>query len=80
MSIGSSHNPTNQKGCWISKKNSEILINIYVLSFKAMAIMANYCFLNILKDVLGTMSHSFIKKDATRLVIYVQIAPYLKHK
>jgi hypothetical protein len=44
MSIGSSHNPTNQKGCWISKKNSEILINIYVLLFKAMAIMANYCF------------------------------------
>jgi hypothetical protein len=39
-----SHNPTNQKGCQTTKKNSQNLINIYVLPFKAMVVMANYCF------------------------------------
>jgi hypothetical protein len=34
----------NQKGCWITKKNSQNCINIYVLPFKAMTIMASYCF------------------------------------
>jgi hypothetical protein len=35
----------NQKGRWTTKKNNKYWINIYVLSFKAMAIMANF-FLN----------------------------------
>jgi hypothetical protein len=34
----------NQKGCQIAKKNNQNWINIYVLPFKAMAIMASYCF------------------------------------
>jgi hypothetical protein len=42
--IGCSHNSMSQKGCWIAKKNNKNWINIYVLSFKAMAIMASYCF------------------------------------
>ncbi len=41
---GCSHNPTNQKGHWTTKKNNQNWINMYVLPFKAMAIMANYCF------------------------------------
>jgi len=44
--IGCSHNPMSQKGWQIAKKNKKNKINIYVLSFKAMAIMANYCFFN----------------------------------
>jgi len=36
---GCSHNPTNQKGCRTTNKNIQNLINIYVLPFKAMAIM-----------------------------------------
>jgi hypothetical protein len=39
--VGCSHNPTIQKGCWITKKNNQNWINIYVLPFKAM--VANYC-------------------------------------
>jgi hypothetical protein len=42
--FGCSHNPTSQKGHWTAKKNNQNWINIYVLSFKAMAIMPNYCF------------------------------------
>ncbi len=42
--IGCSHNPMSQKGCRITKKNNKNWINIYVLSFKAMVIKANYCF------------------------------------
>jgi hypothetical protein len=38
------HNLTNQKGCWTTKKNSQNWINIYVSSFKAMTIIASYCF------------------------------------
>jgi hypothetical protein len=38
------HNPTSQKGCRTTKKNNQNWINIYVLSFKTMTIMANYCF------------------------------------
>jgi hypothetical protein len=34
----------NQKGCRIAKKNNQNWINIYVLPFKAMAIMASYRF------------------------------------
>jgi hypothetical protein len=43
LTLGCSHNPTSQKGVKPLKK-SQMLINIYVLSFKAMAIMASYCF------------------------------------
>ncbi len=32
------------KGCQIAKKNNQNWINIYVLPFKAMAILANCCF------------------------------------
>jgi hypothetical protein len=39
--VGCSHNPTNQKECWITKKNNQNWIKIYVLPFKAMAIMAS---------------------------------------
>jgi hypothetical protein len=42
--FGCSHNPTSQKGRWNAKKNNQNWINIYVLSFKAMVIMKNYCF------------------------------------
>jgi hypothetical protein len=35
----------SQKGHWIAKTKNKNWINIYVLSFKAMAIMASYCFL-----------------------------------
>jgi hypothetical protein len=42
--MGCSHNPTSQKGRWTPKKNNQNLINIYVFSFKAMAIMASYYF------------------------------------
>jgi hypothetical protein len=35
----------SQKGCQTVKKNNENSINIYVLSFKAMAIMASFFFL-----------------------------------
>jgi hypothetical protein len=38
------HNPMSQKGCWIAKKNSQKMINIYVFPFKAVAIMASCCF------------------------------------
>ncbi len=38
------HNPTRQKRYWTTKKNIQNWINIYVLPFKAMAIMENYCF------------------------------------
>jgi hypothetical protein len=41
---GCNHNPMSQKRCQIVKKNSQNRINIYVLSFKAMVIMASYCF------------------------------------
>jgi membrane protein YdbS with pleckstrin-like domain len=41
---GCSHNPMSQKARRITKKNSQNWINIYVLLFSAMAIMANYCF------------------------------------
>jgi hypothetical protein len=34
----------SQKGRWIAKKNSQNWINIYVFPFKAMTIMASYCF------------------------------------
>jgi hypothetical protein len=34
----------SQKGCQTVKKNNKYWINIYVLSFKAMAIMANFFF------------------------------------
>ncbi len=34
----------NQKKGPIAKKNNKNWINIYVVSFKAMEIMANYCF------------------------------------
>jgi hypothetical protein len=37
------HNPTSQKWHWIINKNNQNWINIYVLPFKAMAIMAS-CF------------------------------------
>jgi hypothetical protein len=47
LAIGCSHNPTSQKGCWIVKKNNQNWINIYVLPFKAVAIMASYYFLFI---------------------------------
>jgi hypothetical protein len=40
--LGCSHNPLNQKGHLTLKKNSQHLINIYVLPFKAIAIMASY--------------------------------------
>jgi hypothetical protein len=39
-----SHNPTNQKGCWITKKNNQNWIKFYVLPFKAMEIMASFFF------------------------------------
>jgi hypothetical protein len=39
---GCSHNPTNQKMCQVTKTNNQNWINIYVLPFKAMAIMASY--------------------------------------
>jgi hypothetical protein len=39
---GCNHNPINQKGPEITNKNNQNWINIYVLSFKAMPIMANY--------------------------------------
>jgi hypothetical protein len=39
------HNPMSQKGRWTANKNIQNWINIYVLSLKAMAIMASYCFL-----------------------------------
>ncbi len=42
LTIGCSHNPTSQKGCWTTKKNNQNWINIYVLPFKAMAFMASY--------------------------------------
>jgi hypothetical protein len=32
---GCSHNPMSQKGHWITKKNIQNIINIYVLPFKA---------------------------------------------
>ncbi len=38
------HNPMGQKSCQITKKNSQNWINIYVLPFKAMTIMASYFF------------------------------------
>jgi hypothetical protein len=41
---GCNHNPTSQQGCRITKKNNQNWINIYVLSFKAKAIMASYYF------------------------------------
>jgi hypothetical protein len=34
----------SQKGHQIAKKNNQNIINIHVLSFKAMAIMASYFF------------------------------------
>jgi hypothetical protein len=34
----------NQKDNWNTKKKNQNWINIYVLPFKAMAIMASYCF------------------------------------
>jgi hypothetical protein len=34
----------NQKGRQIAKKNGQKWINIYVFPFKAMVIMASYCF------------------------------------
>jgi hypothetical protein len=34
----------SQKECLIAKRNNQNLINIYVFLFKAMAIMASYCF------------------------------------
>jgi hypothetical protein len=34
----------SEKGHWITKKNSQKLINIYVLPSKAMEIMASYFF------------------------------------
>jgi len=33
-----------KKKCWTAKKNSQNLINIYVLPFTAMEIMASYYF------------------------------------
>jgi hypothetical protein len=33
-----------QKGHWIAKKNNQKWINIYIFSFKAVAIMASYVF------------------------------------
>jgi hypothetical protein len=39
-----------QKSCQIAKKNSQNWINIYVLPFKAMTIMASCCF-SIYMDV-----------------------------
>jgi hypothetical protein len=44
VKVGCTHNPTSQKGHQIAEKNSQNQINIYVLSFKAMAIMATYWF------------------------------------
>ncbi len=41
---GCSHNPMSQKVRQIAKKNNQNQINIYVLLFSAMAIMANYYF------------------------------------
>jgi hypothetical protein len=38
------HDPTSQKRYQTTKKNSQNWINIFVLPFKAMAIMASYCF------------------------------------
>jgi len=34
----------SQKGCQIAKKNNQNWINIFVLPFKAMAILASYYF------------------------------------
>jgi hypothetical protein len=42
--IECSHNPMNQNGHHILMKNSQNWINIYVLSFKAMEIMASFFF------------------------------------
>ncbi len=58
------HNPTNQKGHRIRKENSQNWINIYVLPFKAMAIMACYCIfihmnLKEFKPKIHLMSLSF---------------------
>jgi hypothetical protein len=42
--VGCSHNPLSQKGCWTTNISNQNWIHIYVLPFKAMAIMASYCF------------------------------------
>jgi hypothetical protein len=42
--IRCSHNTTGQKRRQTAKKNNQNWINIYVLPFKAMVIMASYCF------------------------------------
>jgi hypothetical protein len=42
--VGCNHNPTSQKGHRTTKKNNQNWINIYVLAFKAMAIMASFLF------------------------------------
>jgi len=42
--LGCNHNPMSQKGCQTMKKNNQNWINIYILSFKAMTIMASYFF------------------------------------
>jgi len=39
------HNKTSQKGCQMGLKNSQDWGNIYVLSFKTIAIMASWSFL-----------------------------------
>ncbi len=41
---GCNHNPMSQKGCQTTKKNNQNWIYIYVLLFKAIAIMASYYF------------------------------------
>jgi hypothetical protein len=40
----------SQKGHLITHKNNQNWINIYVLPFKAMEIMANYCFFIHMKN------------------------------
>jgi hypothetical protein len=42
---GCRHNPMNQKGCRITKKNNQNWIHIYDLPFKAMVIITSYCFI-----------------------------------
>jgi hypothetical protein len=44
MSFGCNHNPINQKGVKSKKNKIQNWINIYVLPFKAMAIMEFFCF------------------------------------
>jgi len=43
--FGCNHNTMSQNGCQTIKKNNQNWINIYVLQFKTMEIMANYYYL-----------------------------------